>query len=300
MYEPCITDCDTQMVIYPAGCVEALSNKAMALEELDSLDAAVDVWTLAIARAAEQKKPGEKRADLYNRRAQLWLRLGEPQSAFENFERGLAVCPTCEGYAGRADARLRGGGGEGEGEEAVLEASLADIRKALAVNPRSAAFRSVEGRVHAAFGDAGHMQLACDAFTAAVQLDGDLAEVYLNRAYVHRTCGRVEEALQDLSEAAARDPSNLMALIERADMISSNAADTAAHLRAVQEVNQVIERDPEHWLAYSTRGTVYHRMRRQKEALSDYNKALQLLSDIGGEGSPEHATILQNIRTAIS
>eukprot|EP01061_Rhynchopus_euleeides_P004950 TRINITY_DN14178_c0_g1_i2.p2 TRINITY_DN14178_c0_g1~~TRINITY_DN14178_c0_g1_i2.p2 ORF type:complete len:476 (+),score=182.97 TRINITY_DN14178_c0_g1_i2:76-1428(+) len=296
MYEPCITDCDSQIEAYPGSVVEALCNKAMALEELERFEDAIEAWSDAAAEAASQGKPEAKRADVYNRRGQLRVKLGDFREAVQDFEKGLALHDTCEGYAGRADAELREGAAmDADGLHNVLQ----DIQRAVELNPHNADYYCIMGRAYASSGDEEDLEHACEAFTTAVELDDTLCDAFLNRAHVHRTCGRVDEALRDLSRAGTLDPSNLMVHINRADIISTNAADMPAHMRAVQEVNRAIEKDPHHWLAYNTRGTIYHRLLRRTEAVNDYNKAIMLLVEQGGAGTQEHTMLMQNMERAM-
>ena len=297
MFESCITDCDSQIEAYPESTLEALSNKAMALEELERFEDAIETWSDAAEAAARQGKPAAKRANIYNKRGQLRVTLGDNDDAVQDFNKGLSLCETAEGLAGRADAELRAGCKMGS---TGLSKILHDVERAVQMKPDNADYFCILGRVHASIGGDEHLAAACSSFSTAIELDDELCDAYLNRAFIHRSCDRVDASLRDLAKASALDPSNVMVHINRADIISANAADMPAHLRAIQEVNKAIEKDSQHWLAYSTRGTIYHRLKRKKEAIDDFNRALGMLVEQGGAETEEYDAVLTNLETIMS
>ncbi|MBI3964789.1 MAG: tetratricopeptide repeat protein [Chloroflexi bacterium] len=87
--------------------------------------------------------------------------------------------------------------------------------------------------------------------------------------------GRDDEAIERLSAAIAVDGGLTDAYAWRGRAYSSRSREGDAE-KAVADANRAIDLDPEHFLGYYVRGSVYSRVRQETRAIADFDMAIKL------------------------
>lgn len=107
----------------------------------------------------------------------------------------------------------------------------------------------------------------------AVELDPRKPAVYAFRGQAQAMLGNPQRALDDLNRALARDPRSTEILRFRAALYEG-ALDSP--LRALADYARCVELDPDSALAYNDRARVLTRLERFEEALADLRQALRI------------------------
>ena len=184
----------------------------------------------------------------------------------------------------------------------------ASLDRALELAPDSIEVLLQRGRVNVLDGknDAGLAD-----FSAALKIDPENVPALLLRAEAEIP-DHLEEALEDLSKALDLRPGLVPALRQRAALLAHLKKFTAAEsdlqlarkleptdhvaslqLAAVYVVagrtadalaiyDEVLQADAKHWMAYRGRGDLYLTNGRQRDAIADFEKALELKDDDSG------------------
>ena len=152
----------------------------------------------------------------------------------------------------------------------------------------------------------GDLHGAIDDCNAALELDPDLVDAYLQRGVARGAHDDIQDAIVDFGEALRREPDNVAALINRglayygteqydealADFDNAAAADpNAAEVYAnrgivrvalddldgaIDDFDQAIELDANSVIAYTNRALVHRSRGDLREAIFDYQKAIDL------------------------
>ena len=80
----------------------------------------------------------------------------------------------------------------------IYEPAIKDFKKSIELYPEHADYYNAAG---AALEDSGDLQGAYDLFTQAIKIEGDIPDYYYNRGNVLWKLKKLEEALQDYTEA---------------------------------------------------------------------------------------------------
>lgn len=139
---------------------------------------------------------------------------------------------------------------------------------ALKANPMSAAVYASLGSIH---GQKGNKQAALDYLKQGIKLQPENADMYLTRAKVYENLGKKDLAAKDLNQLLSFAPENIYARTGLANL-KKNSGDLEG---ALKDYNQLISEKPES-LLYSGRGDVYFKLKKNKEALADVNKAIAI------------------------
>lgn len=139
---------------------------------------------------------------------------------------------------------------------------------ALKANPMSAAVYANLGSIH---GQKGNKQAAIDYLNKGLQIEPENADIYLTRSKVYESLGKKDLAMKDLNKILTFAPDNIYARTGLANL-KKNSGDLEG---ALKDYNQLISEKPES-LLYSGRGDVYFRLKKNKEALADVNKAISI------------------------
>jgi tetratricopeptide (TPR) repeat protein len=118
----------------------------------------------------------------------------------------------------------------------------------------------------------GNAQLAQEKFTAALKLDPELPEAYINRGIALRRLGQYVEAVEDFDQALKLAPKSPEALYNRALAYSLSGL----YDKAVADYTHALKYAPKDWQIFYNRGNAYLDQNQMKEALADYNQALKL------------------------
>ncbi|REJ59733.1 MAG: tetratricopeptide repeat protein [Microcystis aeruginosa DA14] len=183
------------------------------------------------------------------------------------------------------------------------ELALADLNKAMKLNPNYALAYSVRGELYyyqkkydlaladfnkaieldsklaIAYGNRGNIyndqqkyELALADFNKAIELDSKLAIAYNNRGGIYYNQQKYELALADFNKAIELDSKLAIAYINRGGIYSLQQKDELA----LADFNKAIEINPNLVEAYYNRGNLYYLQQKYELALSDYNKAIKI------------------------
>jgi tetratricopeptide (TPR) repeat protein len=122
--------------------------------------------------------------------------------------------------------------------------------------------------------------------TQQIRQHPDRAALYLQRAELHRLHQDWQHAQADYDRAAELDPALDEVHLGRASLL----LDTGRATEAVNLLNGLLERNPEHGEAWIARGRIYRRLKQPDRALADYEKALAVLQE------PEPAHYVERAR----
>ena len=93
------------------------------------------------------------------------------------------------------------------------DAALADLDKAVSLDPRHPLAHNTLGLVRARL---GQLEQAVEDFSLAIAINPGFALAYNNRGAVYRQLGELEKALNDLDQAIRLDPQHARAYYNRA------------------------------------------------------------------------------------
>jgi tetratricopeptide (TPR) repeat protein len=117
----------------------------------------------------------------------------------------------------------------------------------------------------------GHPNLALEKFTAALKLDPELPEAYINRGIALRRLEQYVEAVEDFDQALKLTPQSPEALYNRGLAYSLSGL----YDKAVADYTQALKYAPQDWQIFYNRGNAYLDQGKSGEALKDYNQALK-------------------------
>ena len=240
---------------------------------LASADSALRLWSLnkdpsladqseRLYREAAQMVPHSWR--LWNRLAEVFIQLGNPQAALEQLETSLAIVG--DDVVSAAALLLQAQAYRDMGE---LTKALESLKQAIQLAPQSAEGQHLRGTIYL---DLGQPLIAIEGFDEAISLDPDAAEYYYSRGTSYYQIGRLQTAIDDLSRAVSLDPLHSNAYNNR-----GLAYTQLGQLeRALEDFNRTIGLDPALASAYNNRGFVFRLMGLANEAIEDLDQAIQL------------------------
>jgi predicted O-linked N-acetylglucosamine transferase (SPINDLY family) len=162
------------------------------------------------------------------------------------------------------------------------------IKKALAINPRSAEALTNRANVLRSLKRFEEALASCDA---ALAIKPDYPEALNNRGNVLHDLARPEEALASYDKALALRPNYANALANRADVLR----DLKRFEEALASCDRALAARPDFTEALNHRGAVLHELRRHDEALACYDKALSIRPDYD-KALVNRAVVLQDLR----
>jgi tetratricopeptide (TPR) repeat protein len=118
----------------------------------------------------------------------------------------------------------------------------------------------------------GNPTLAIEKFTAALKIDPEMPEAYINRGIAEMRLSLWADAVGDFDQALDLAPNSPEALYNRGLAYSrQNVFD-----KALADYTQAAKFAPKDWQIYYNRGNTYLDMQKAQEAVKDYNRALKL------------------------
>jgi len=154
-------------------------------------------------------------------------------------------------------------------DDGDLERALADLTRALQLNPKLATAYNNRGVIHS---QRGELARAIADFSAALRLDPQVAEVYHNRGLAYATQGAYPQAIEDFTRALALNPWDAVTYHFRG-MAHGNQGDLDS---AIADFTEAIRLNPEDPLPYRHRGAAYAKKGWSALAECDYQAALRL------------------------
>ena len=118
----------------------------------------------------------------------------------------------------------------------------------------------------------GNHQEAIARLDAALELNPNLGEAYLNRAAVNLLLGHHKEAITDCDNALKLNPHHVQAYINRASAKSLLGKEE----EAIEDCNAALELNPNYAIAYNSRAGANISLKRYKEAMADCDSAIKL------------------------
>lgn len=117
-----------------------------------------------------------------------------------------------------------------------------------------------------------NLDAAIALYTRALELDKYLPDAYNNRGKARMDKGDYANAILDFTEAIKYRPDSFEAMYNRgiANFFAGN------HEAAINDLTRTIERRPAEANAYNVRGSSYRALKKPLEAISDYNKAIEI------------------------
>ncbi len=158
------------------------------------------------------------------------------------------------------------------------EEALADLDRAIEMNPSHSLSYYARGYAHIGFGE---YALAVQDFSAAIERDPSQPMFYLDRGWSYSQMGENRAALDDWNKALELDPNYALAYNNRAYITAQMNGDL---VQALADVNRALELDSQNGNFYDTRGYVYYKMGNYEAALMDFNKALDMGEDFAYYG----------------
>lgn len=146
--------------------------------------------------------------------------------------------------------------------------ALKSYEAALRANPMSA---PVYANLASVNSQKGNKQKALEYIDKGLQIDAENVDMYLTRSRIYDSQGKKELAIKDLNQILSFAPENIFARTGLANLKKNNGDLDGA----LKDYNQLISEKPES-LLYNGRAEVYLKMKKQKEALTDINKAISI------------------------
>jgi tetratricopeptide (TPR) repeat protein len=184
---------------------------------------------------------------------------------------GLSACGSASGGENRtAQAEQLIARGEGLMEQGWWRDAIGVFDAAIQLDPAIAAAYANRGSSHAALGE--FPQAVAD-LSRAIELDPAQAVYYSNRARVYTILKDYEKAVADFDAAIYLNPEDYDSYLQRAIL---KADKLRQHDAALLDYNRAIELRPSSADAYYNRGRLYDHQSKFREALADFNRALEL------------------------
>ena len=115
-------------------------------------------------------------------------------------------------------------------------------------------------------------QSAMQDFDSAIALSPTYTEAYTNRGIIKAKLGKFEEAIRDFDSATKLDPNNDKPYFNRAGAFAA----LGNLKKGIQNLNDALKIKPDYAQAYYMRGKMLLETASEKDACSDFKKALQL------------------------
>jgi len=179
------------------------------------------------------------------------------------------------------------------------KAALADLNEALKADPRNLTalmirceLQLAEGKYTEARADVKALLAARPGLTLAYQLRSRIsaAEAQDAKTKGKKTLSRMKfaESARDMRTLLRHDTDNHGWRLQLASIYSTDDQPR----RAIREIEKVISKDKDNWLAYRTRADAYLAIGDHKGAIADYEVALKM--------QPKHSGILNNLAWVLS
>jgi len=221
-------------------------------------------------------------ANAYNGLGNIYNRQHDFDQALSNYNKAIAINPeNIDIYINRGICYAQHGD---------LIHALSDYDRAIAINPSYAKAYSNRGRIYLI--QKKFTQAILD-YNKAIDLDPAVAAVYLDRGVAYYNQGNFSQAMMDFNKAVTLKPDDhftriISELTQAKDMgqsthkvrpyinLGSAYYQQGDFIQALSNYNKAIEINPGCADAYYGRGNVYSQLGDLPQALSNYNKAIEI------------------------
>jgi tetratricopeptide (TPR) repeat protein len=150
-----------------------------------------------------------------------------------------------------------------------LQGAIADLDKAIAINPQYADAYNNRGLTYKALRE---YQKAIADYNKAIVLNPKLALAYTNRGMIYHALKDYPKAIADFNKAIEINANHIYAYNSRGNIY----AELKEHPKAIADYTKAIEINPEYANAYFNRGNTYAELKEVPKAVADYRKAAAL------------------------
>jgi tetratricopeptide (TPR) repeat protein len=169
-----------------------------------------------------------------------------------------------------------------KGNEASLQRAVAELNKAIALNPRHY-WSWVQRGI--CYQELGEVTLAAADFAACIGLWPEFAWGHFNLGYALSQSGRQAEAVESYTAALKQNPEFLPAHVNRGWLL----LELKQFANALHDFEHALERNADDAFLHTGRGVALEGLGRPSEADESFRKAFAL---IGAESSPVRARVL--------
>ncbi len=170
-----------------------------------------------------------------------------------------------------SDAPAEPGGEEGPDDARPYERALADLTRAVELDPDD---HSAVGRRAVVLRQMGRYEEALVDLDRAIGLESGEAWLFGQRSVVYRLLQRYDEALSDVGRAIELGPEDGWLFTERGELMRNRREFD----RALKDFDRGLELDAEDYLALGRRGMALRQLGRYEEALADLDRAIAVES----------------------
>ena len=153
-----------------------------------------------------------------------------------------------------------------------IEMAIEAYSHAIDMNPEHAEVYNNRGIAYCNTGEVGK---ALDDFNTAIELNPDDFIAYNNRGNVYSRKNEINNAIGDFNTALTLKPDYADAYHNRGDVYGNEGSFD----RALKDLNMAIELESDFAEAYNSRGSVYHKTGALEQAIADFNTAIELKPD---------------------
>ena len=238
-------------------------------------------------------------AEVYNKRAQAYLELGQDQLAIQDFDQAqtLAAQPLNELYYKRGLAKFNLGQNEAaiiDFDNAIIQGfgqpvaymnrgrakislgqtgdGIDDFSAAISLDSQDAQSYLERGLAYFSRDSLDSYQEAINDFGSAISLNGELTEAYYNRGLGRLEIEQRDSAKEDFDDAIRLDPEYGPAYLNRG-FLNFNLDE---HGLAIDDLDKVITLDPENTEAYRVRGLSHFSLGNFQNAVDDLTAVISL------------------------
>ena len=123
-----------------------------------------------------------------------------------------------------------------------------------------------------AYYELGEHQKAIDDYTIAIVQNPKYATAYNNRGTAYNKLGEYAKAIEDYTEAIKLDPKDAAAYNNRGFAHD----DLGEYAKAIEDYNTAIKLNPRYEAAYNNRGFTYNELGEYAKAIEDFTKSIEL------------------------
>lgn len=181
--------------------------------------------------------------------------------------------------------------GDKEDCEARNEKSIAACTRIIKRGPENAALADIYYRRGINYRDESKYDESIKDFSRAIRLRPDWSWPLVARGHAYAWSKRYDQGIADQEAAVRLDPSAVTYSARGMDLMLAGE-----HERALADLNKSVELDPKRFYGWRTRGDLYMKLNRPRDAISDYQKAL----DIGSTLDNENQEVRKSLKAARS
>ncbi|MCB9235501.1 MAG: tetratricopeptide repeat protein [Bacteroidia bacterium] len=205
----------------------------------------------------------------YNNRG-LWFKQNNQYGpALQDFNQAIDIDPGKALYFNNRGNLYRELAAEGQNEAANLQLSVADLSKAIEINPNDPDAYNSRGLSYL---DMGNEKAALADFTQSIEIKPENDLAYLNRAVLQLNSQALEPALADFDQYVQRNPNDIQIL----NLRGYTRFRLGQFENALTDQNRVIHASPDNGSFYMFRAFTLDTLGRAQDALSDARRAREL------------------------